>query len=162
MKRRTFLQAALVTPFIAGLPTVRDTTAAAQGDSWRTYELVTKLEIANPFGISRAWVPLPYTAKTNWHTSLGNTWAGNGQMKVITESKYGAEMLYVEWKEDEKVPVLEVISRFATRDRAVDFSRPNSNAPSLSRAEMSLYTEPTELIPTDGIVRETAQDIGVC
>jgi transglutaminase-like putative cysteine protease len=159
MKRRTFLQAALVTPFIAGLPTVRDTTAAAQDDSWRTYELVTRLEIANPFGISRAWVPLPYTAKTDWHTSLGNTWAGNGQMKVITESKYGAEMLYVEWKEDEKVPVLEVISRFATRDRAVDFSRPNSNAPSLSRAEMSLYTEPTELIPTDGIVRETAQDI---
>jgi transglutaminase-like putative cysteine protease len=159
MKRRIFLQAALATPFIAGLLTGRDATAAAQGNSWRTYEVVTKLEIANPSGISRAWVPLPYTTKTDWHTPLGNTWAGNGQMKTIIEPKYGAEMLYVEWHEGEKVPVLEVISRFATRDRIVNFSRPNSNVPSLSRAEMKLYTESTEFIPTDGIVRETAQDI---
>ncbi|MDV6345608.1 transglutaminase domain-containing protein [Nitrosomonas sp. Is37] len=159
MKRRTFLQAALATPFIAGLPIVRDVIAAAQGEGWRTYEVVTKLEIVNPSGVSRAWVPLPYTAKTDWHTPLGNTWSGNGQVKVVTESKYGAEMLCVEWEEGEKAPVLEVSSRFATRDRAVDFSRPNPNAPSLSQAEMSLYTGPTELIPTDSIVRETALDI---
>ena len=159
MKRRTFLQAALATPFIAGLPTVRQAIATVQEEGWRTYEVVTKLEIANPSGISRAWVPLPYTAKTDWHMPLGNTWSGNAQMKVITELKYSAEMLYVEWEEGEKDPVLEVSSRFATRDRVVDFSRPNPNAPSLSRAEMSLYTEPTELIPTDGIVRETARDI---
>jgi len=159
MKRRTFLQAALATPFISGLPTVRDATAAAQGEGWRTYEVVTKLEITNPSGVSRAWVPLPYTAKTDWHAPLGNTWTVNGQMKVVTEPKYGTEMLCVEWKEGEKIPVLEVISRFATRNRVVDFSRPNPNAPSLSRAEMRLYTEPTELIPTDGIVRKTARDI---
>ena len=159
MKRRTFLQAALATPFIAGLPTVCDAIAATQGEGWRTYEVTTKLEIANPSGVSRAWVPLPYTAKTDWHTPLGSTWIGNGQMKVVTEPKYGMEMLYVEWKEHEKVPVLEVISRFATRNRIVDFSRLNPNAPSLSHAEMKLYTAPTELIPTDGIVRETAQDI---
>lgn len=159
MKRRTFLQAALATPFMAGLPAVRDAVASAQGEGWRTFELATKLEIANPSGVSRAWVPLPYTTKTDWHTPLSNTWSGNGQMNVITEPKYGMEMLYVEWKEHEKAPVLEVISRFATRDRAVDFSGSNPNAPSLSQAEMKLYTEPTELIPTDGIVRDTAQDI---
>lgn len=159
MKRRTFLQAALATPFIAGVPIVRDAIAAAQDGGWRTYEVVTKLEIANPSGVSRAWVPLPYTAKTSWHMPLGNIWNGNGQMKVVTEPKYGAEMLYVEWEEGEKDPVIEMSSRFGTRDRAVDFSRPKPNTPSLSQAEMSLYTEPTELIPTDGIVRETALDI---
>lgn len=159
MKRRTFLKAALATPIIAGLPAIRDATAAVQDEGWRGYEVVTKLEIANPSGVPRAWVPLPYTAKTDWYMPLGSTWAGNGHMKVITERKYGAEMLYVEWKEGENAPVLEVASRFATRNRAVDFSRSNPNASSLSPAESRLYTEPTKLIPTDGIVRQTAQDI---
>ncbi|MDP1565602.1 MAG: hypothetical protein Q8L91_04975, partial [Polaromonas sp.] len=84
MKRRTFLQVALATPFMAGLPAVCDAAASAQGEGWRTFELATKLEIANPSGVSRAWVPLPYTTKTDWHTPLSNTWTGNGQMNVIT------------------------------------------------------------------------------
>ncbi|NBQ69225.1 MAG: transglutaminase domain-containing protein [Nitrosomonadaceae bacterium] len=159
MKRRAFMQAALATPFIAGLPALRFAVAAPKGEDWRTFELSTKLEITNPSGASRAWVPLPYTAKTSWHKPLSNTWTGNGRMSVITEPKYCMEMLYVEWQKNEKAPVLEVISRFATRNRAVDFSKPNPNAISLSQAEMTLYTEPTELIPTDGIVRETAHDI---
>ncbi|PSJ16942.1 transglutaminase-like domain-containing protein [Nitrosomonas supralitoralis] len=159
MKRRNFLQAALATPFIAGISGLRNAIADTQDEGWCTYEMVKKLEIANPSGVSRAWTPLPYTAKTDWHRPLGNTWTGNGQMKVITEPKYGAEMLYVEWKVGENVPVLEVTSRYATRNRIVDLSRPNLNMPSLSRAEMKLYTESTELIPTDGIVRETAQAI---
>lgn len=159
MRRRTFLQAALATPLIAGLPIMRAAAATPQDEGWRTFEVITRLEIANPSGVSRAWVPLPYTAKTVWHSPLSNTWTGNGQMNVITEPKYGMEMLYAEWQAHQEAPVLEVISRFATRDRAVDLSSPNAAAPSLSQAEMALYTGPTELIPTDGIVRETTQDI---
>ncbi|TXI16923.1 MAG: transglutaminase [Nitrosomonas sp.] len=159
MKRRTFLQAAVAIPFVAKIPIVAEVHAALQGEGWRIYEVNTKLEIANAAGVSRAWIPLPYTAKTAWHTPLGNVWSGNGQMKAITESKYGAEMLYVEWNEGEKNPLLEVISRFAARDRSVDFSKSNPNAQGLPETELRLYTEPTELIPTDGIVFETARDI---
>lgn len=159
MKRRTFLQAALATPFIAGLPAVRGAAATPQDRDWRTFKVITKLEIANPSGVSRAWVPLPYAIRTDWQMPLNDTWASNGQMEVIIEPKYGTKMLYVEWEAREKAPALKVISRFATRDRAVDFSGSNPNAPSLSQAEMKLYTEPTELIPTDGIVHDTARDI---
>jgi transglutaminase-like putative cysteine protease len=160
MKRREFLQAAVAMPALAAMPSaVRETVAAELGEGWRTYEIVTKVEIADPGSVSRAWIPLPYTARTDWHHPLGNQWSGNGQMKVMKDPKYGAEMLYVEWKKGEKTPVAEVTSRFATRDRAVDPSKPNPKAPKLSAAEAKLNTAATELIPTDGIVRDTAQAI---
>ncbi|HUF80275.1 MAG TPA: transglutaminase domain-containing protein [Burkholderiales bacterium] len=160
MKRRAFLQATAALPALAVMPSaVRETVAAQTAEGWRTFETVTRVEIMNPSGVTRAWVPLPFTAQTDWHSPMGNKWVGNGQMKVLTDGQYGAEMLYAEWKPGEKAPVVEVTSRFATRDRAVDPSRPNPRATKLSAAEIKLNTAATELIPTDGIVRETAQGI---
>jgi transglutaminase-like putative cysteine protease len=158
MERRRFLQTTLAVPVLSAVPVAwREALAAAQTDGWRTFEIVTKVEIANPSGVSRAWVPLPYTARTDWHNPLGSKWTGNGQMKVVNDGKYGAEMVYAEWKPGEKAPVVEVTSRFATRDRVVDVSKPGSGAAKLSAAEIKLNTAATEMIPTDGIVRETAQ-----
>lgn len=160
MKRRDFLQTSVVLPALATFPfAVRETLAAGRESGWRTYETVTRIEIMNPSGVSRAWVPLPYAAKTDWHRPMGNRWSGNGRMKVVTDGKYGAEMLYAEWPAGEKAPMVEVVSRFATRDRAVDPYRRRADAPQLSAAERKLNTEGTELIPVDGIVRETALDI---
>jgi transglutaminase-like putative cysteine protease len=158
MKRREFLQAAAVVPAFAVMPSaVREVVAAQTAEGWRTFEAVTRVEIMNPSGVTRAWVPLPLTAKTDWHSPMGSKWTGNGQMKVMTDGKYGAEMLYAEWKPGEKAPVVEVTSRFATRDRAVDPTRTSPNAPKLSPAQAKLNTAGTELIPVDGIVRDTAE-----
>ena len=160
MKRRAFLQAAAAMPALAALPSaVRETLAAETAGGWRTYETVTRVEIADPSGVTRAWVPLPFTEKTDWHNPLGNKWTGNGQMKVVTDGKYGAEMLYAEWKPGEQAPVVEVTSRFATRDRAVDPLKKNPGAPKLSAAQFKINTAGTELIPVDGIVRDTAEAI---
>lgn len=160
MNRRQLLQATLAVPALGAVPSiVREALAAQWAEGWRTFEIVTRVEIANPTGVSRAWVPLPYTVKSDWHNPMGNTWTGNGRMKLVTDGKYGAEMLYAEWKPGEKAPVVEVTSRFATRDRAVDISKPGSGAARLSPAEIKLNTAATELIPTDGIVRETAAAI---
>src|SRR5262245_288271 len=135
MERRKFLQSTMAVPVLATVPfALRDAVAAARGDGWRTYEIVTKVEVANPSAVSRAWVPLPYAVKTDWHNPMGNKWTGNGQMKVVEDGKYGAQMLYVEWGPGEKAPVAEVTSRFATRDREVDFSKPGSGAAGLSAA----------------------------
>jgi transglutaminase-like putative cysteine protease len=160
MERRRFLQTALAMPALAAMPsTVRSAVAAEQSEGWRTYEIVTKVEIDFPDGVSRAWVPLPLPRTTDWQRPLGNKWTGNGQMRVEKDPKYGAEMLYAEWKPNTADAVVEVTSRFQTRDRAVDLSRPNPNAPKLSSAQFKFETAPTELIPTDGIVHETALDI---
>ena len=158
MERRKFLKATMAAPMIGVLPW-RDALAQA-GDGWRTFQIVTRVEVAAPAGVTRAWVPLPFTEKSDWHNPLGNKWTGNaGAMKMATDGKYGAEMVYAEWGPGEKAPVLEVTSRFSTRNRAVDPWKTNPNAPKLSPAELKLNTASTLFIPTDGIVRDTARDI---
>ncbi len=75
----------------------------------------------------------------------------------VTDAQ-GAQMLHVSWKAGEAPPVVEVTSRFATRDRAVDFSKPGNAAP-LSAEERAKYLAAADLIPVDGIVKRTADKI---
>ena len=55
-------------------------------------------------------------------------------------------------------PLVELTSRFATRDRALDLSSPGKVEP-LPAGSRDFYTAPTELMPTDGIVQQTAREI---
>jgi transglutaminase-like putative cysteine protease len=120
----------------------------------------TRVELSFPKGVSRVWLPLPLIADTEWHRSLGNGWTGNAtRAQIESDGKYGVSMLYAEWAEGAAIPVLEVTSRFATRDYAVDPSRPRAGAERLSAADRQFFTAPTEYIPTDGIVKKTAQGI---
>jgi len=147
MKRRELLGAAVV----AALPWRR--LRAATG--WRTFEVATRAEISRAQGVSRAWLPVPLNADTDWQRALGNTWNGNAKrMEEMRVGKYGVPMLYAEWAPGTEAPFVELKSRFSTRDRAVDITR--SGAQSLGSAEIALYTAPTESIPCDGLVRETA------
>ena len=82
MKRREFLQATVAVPAFAVMPSaVREAIAAEKAEGWRTYEVVTKVQIDFPEGVSRTWIPLPLTEKTDWHRPLDNKWTGNGQMR---------------------------------------------------------------------------------
>jgi transglutaminase-like putative cysteine protease len=162
MNRRKFLQSSAAAAAAQALPW--RALAAEQG--WRTFETVTRVEVADPFGVARAWVPLPLVADTDWQRTLDNAWRGNAsRAEVLRDPKYGLKMLYAEWPEKEMNPVIEVTSRFMTRDRAADFAAPQSRKASsggraaLSEGELRFYTAPTELIPTDGIVRKTALEV---
>ena len=55
--------------------------------------------------------------------------------------------------------MLEVASAFSTRNRAIDFSKRDPSIKALDADSAKFYTAPTELIPTDGIVRKTALEI---
>jgi transglutaminase-like putative cysteine protease len=154
MNRRNFLKSTTAAALAQHVPL----GLAAAETGWRTFEAVTRVEIRDAFGIARAWVPLPLEADNEWQKTLGNSWSGNAsQAKIAHDGKYGLAMLYVEWPEKEMNPAIEVTSRFMTRDRAVDFGAAG-NA-DLSAAERQFLTAPTELIPTDGIVRKTALEI---
>ncbi len=147
MKRRELITAGLV----AALPWRR--LRAEPG--WRTFEITTRAEISRPEGITRAWVPLPLPTDTEWQLVLGNTWQGNAaRMEAATATRYGVPMLYAEWPAGIRAPYVEVKSRFATRDWTVDVSR--ARGAQLDSAERALYTAPTEMLPCDGLVRETA------
>ena len=157
MDRRAFLASSVASAAVASLP-----WRVAHGQSgWRTFEVTTRIDIQRPSGVSRAWIPLPLSASLDWHRGQGNAWHGNAaRAEVLRDPKYGVEMLYAEWSDAEGAPYLEITSRFSTpvRDRAVDLSRPGGGA-ALSEAERKFFTAPTDLIPTDGIVRETAEGI---
>jgi transglutaminase-like putative cysteine protease len=130
--------------------------AAAQ---WRAYEVITRVEILKPEGASRVWLPLPLMEDTAWQRSFASEVGGNAALtRTLSDGKYGASMLYAEWTAG-SAPVLELTNRFATRDHAVDLSRPRSDAERLNSAERTFFTSATEYIPTDGIVRDTARDI---
>jgi transglutaminase-like putative cysteine protease len=161
MNRRDVLKAAGALAAATALPgsALAQSTFAPKPGAWRNYQIVTRLEIAKPDGVAQAWIPLPAFSEPEWFRPAGSTWTGNGRSAQIEkDAKYGAEFLHVVWADGEKAPVVEVTSKFATRDRAVDLAKAG-NAPTLSAADRKLYTSATALIPVDGIVKETADNI---
>jgi transglutaminase-like putative cysteine protease len=158
MNRRSLLKAAPAAGLLAAAPWARSQNAAPAADGWRTFEVVTRLEITPPSGQVLAWVPLPLTQKTAWFETLSNTTGGNAeQAQVMVDPVYGAGMVAARFKAGEPQPVLEVTSRFRTRDRAVTL-QPGSGEPA-SAEEQALYLKGTDLMPVDGIVRDTALNI---
>ena len=156
MDRRAFLKAGISASAIASLPWHN----AWSNAGWRTFDVLTQIEVQLPEGVSRVWLPLPLAIDTQWHRTLGNSWSGNAaRTDVISDGKYGALMLYAEWPASVNVPQLELKSRVQTRDRTVDLAGPRRAAATLSAAERAFFTAPTEYIPTDGIVRDTARDV---
>jgi ribosomal protein S16 len=109
--------------------------------------------------MTRAWVPMPLMPDTDYQKSLGQSWTGNAAtMRVYRDEKYGAGIFYAEWPAGETAPVAEVVTRFATRDRAVDLSAPGNPAPE-DKATLQKYLSATKFITTDGIVRKQAREI---
>ena len=161
MHRREFLQGTAALTLAATLPgTARaDAVFAPKPGAWRTIDLVTKLEIDRPEGKMQAWIPLPSLNADAWMRPGETKWTGNAaKVERVRDTKYGAEMLHVIWKDDEFMPAIEVTSRVMTRDRAIDLGKPGTAAP-LSAAERKLNLEGTELIPVDGIVKQTSDKI---
>jgi transglutaminase-like putative cysteine protease len=160
MRRREFLKCGVAMSVAAALPSAARAQAgfAPQPGAWRTFQIVTRLEIANAAGKTQAWIPIPAVNEQDWFKSLDSQWTTNGKAVLARDPKYGAEMVHVEWADGEKAPVVEVTSKIATRDRAIDFGKPGQ-AVTLSAAERRLYIEGTGLIPVDGIVKQTSDKI---
>lgn len=168
--RRDFLKAGAALAAAASLPDHAFAQAAApaaatfapQPGKWRNFEVVTTLDVApveGKAGPAQAWVPLPSYTAEEWFKPAGSTWKTNAKTaEVVKDPHYGAEMLHLVWAEGEASPSVEITSTFATRDRATDLGKPGTVAP-LSPEERALFLQPTDLIPTDGLVKATADRI---
>lgn len=171
MNRRNFLKTSALAAAIAMPAVARAADSAAPAASyppfaptpdtgWRRFEVTSRVEPSPAEGVIRAWVPLPSMDEAAWFRPMGNVWQGNADtMRVVRDAASGTQMLYAEWSASTADPVLEVVSRFATRDRATDFAKPHARPLALPAAEHRLYTRATALLPTDGIVRDTARQI---
>jgi transglutaminase-like putative cysteine protease len=163
MHRRAFLKTSAALPVIATLSQLPRSVSAQPKDfdprpgAWRTFEVTTRVEVLEPRGVTRVWLPVP-SVKAEYQTPLENTWSGNARtLELVDDGKYGASMLYAEFAEGVAAPAVALVSTVRTQSRAIDWSR---RVPAHeSAAALRAWTAPTELMPTDGIVRETAVEI---
>ena len=116
---------------------------------------MTKVEVLEPAGRTRVWLPTPL-AETPYQRTLGDTYrADNGFVEMY--ERESLDMLVAEWP-DGAAPVLKVISRVTTHGGSVDLARPAVPPPD-SLATFAPFLRATRLIPIDGIVKQTADQI---
>lgn len=159
LQRRQLLQggaalgAALALPAWAQAPAGERRFAPAVGP-WRRFEMTLSVDVADAQGGVKLWLPLP-DIETDYQRTLDHAFSGNAaSARIVADVPRGVRMLYAEFPATVKQPQLQITSRFETRSRAVDWSKPGraSEDPAVLKAAVA----PTELLPTDGIVRKTA------
>ncbi len=162
--RRSLLKGAAAACALSGLPSFAlaqaSTSTAArrfepQAGPWRTFEVTTRVDLADAKSASRVWLPVP-SVNTDWQRSLGSSFSSNGTSRMTSDGAEGARMLYTEFAAG-VTPFVEVTSRVQTQSRFVDIAKPSAHT--FTREDASTlhhYTRATRLLPTDGIVRATA------
>lgn len=164
MDRRHFLRfsGALCATQAAALPLAARAGQAPVSADWRSFELTTHIQVRDPGAQARLWIPLPYAADTGYQRGAQSAWlvSGGGSARLAQAPGYDVRMLAVQWPDAQAPREVTVTSRFQTRNRRVDLTQPP--APGASResaATLREYLQPTELLPTDGIVKTTADRI---
>lgn len=174
--RRDILKAGLAMGAAAALPGAAFAQSGAQAGApaagatapmlfapkvgrWRSYQIVTTVEILKPEGQVQAWLPVASFTNPDWFKPGENSWTTNAaSAKLVRDPASGADMLHLVFAEGEKAPKVELTSKATTRDWTVDLTQPGTPSP-LTTAERQLNTAATDLIPTGGIVKETSDKI---
>ena len=157
--RRELLKAGFALPAVAALSGAAraDVAFDPQPGAWRSFLIVTRLDIADTGDRRQAWIPVPAVNERDWFKSLGSDLRATAA-SAWRAIRNTAPRCFTSHGPTTKNPFIEVTSKIATRDRATDFTKAGVPAP-LSAADRALYTQGTELIPVDGIVKETSDKI---
>ncbi len=126
---------------------------------WRTFEVVTDVEIWPQDVPAKLWLPLSQYRDTEYQRTLDVSWAGNqAKAGIYRDPKYGAPAFFAQWDDRSAAPKLQVVNLVTTRNRSVDLTR--SGEPHfVPRQELDLYLQASSHIPLEGIVRDTASKI---
>jgi hypothetical protein len=161
LDRRNFLKSAASVGAlgVGAIPATADPFALSDHGDWRTYEIRTVVEIDSAEPV-RIWAPAAAFDAPDWSRPLGTNWTGNADSaEIVRDPGYGAEFVHLDWRAGSGGRWAEIVSRVATRDRAVDVRAGKGDAALLSPDERALFTKATALIPTDGIVKQTSDKI---
>ncbi|RCW70459.1 transglutaminase-like domain-containing protein [Pseudorhodoferax soli] len=159
--RRQFLAHGAALSAASAVPAIARAQAAPnasrrfdpQPQGWRRFDVTTRVDLTPLQGATKVWIPLP-SLDTGWQRTLTHSFASNGVARVAEDGREGARMLAVEFAPGQAQPFVEVTSGVATQNRATDWSRRTGATESADT--LRFYTRATALLPTDGIVRETA------
>lgn len=152
LNRREFLAAGVL---LAGS---RDWTQPSDGDGWRRFEVTTAVEVREPVGKTRVWLPTPLVDAPYQRTSGDTYRADAGFVEMLERPADSLDMLVAEWA-DGVTPTVMMTSRVATRDHAADLSKPSVPPPLDNAKAFERYLRGSRMIPIDGIVKATADTI---
>ena len=159
MKRRDFLKSTGLVCASLALPKAgRLFAEPAPSESWRTFEVTTRVEVLKPSGVTRVWLPAALISNAPFQKTVSNRFTAEGGAAKMVEIKAEALGIVAATFPAGVRPVLTVTSRIALKNYAVDLSNPG-HAPKADRGELHYFLHPTKLIPTDGIVKATATEI---
>ncbi|MBZ5510735.1 MAG: transglutaminase-like domain-containing protein [Acidobacteriia bacterium] len=162
MKRRDFLRSTGIVCASLALPKAgrlfAELAPSSTSESWRTFEVTTRVEVLKPSGATRVWLPAALIRNTPFQKTFSNQFSAEGGAAKMVESKAEALGIVAATFPAGVKPVLTLTSRIALRNYAVDLSAPG-HPPKADRAELQYFLQPTKLIPTDGIVKATAMQI---
>jgi transglutaminase-like putative cysteine protease len=134
------------------LPVLADTPAAS---GWRTFEVVTRVELLKPDGVSHIWLPAPLILDTPYQKTISTLFTAEGGAATLSKDKESTLGIVSATYPVNAKPVLTLISRVSTKNYAVDLSS-REKAPPASPVELEYFLQPSRYVPTDGIVKQTA------
>lgn len=155
MNRREFLRNHGLMCAGVALTRALPSSALTPSAGWRTFDVVTKVELLNPKGASRIWLPSALMRDTPYQRTLSNRFNAPGGTATLTKDKQSALGIVSASYPANSQPVLTLTSRISLKNYGVDLSSPGP-APRVPRSELNYFLQPSRYVPTDGIVRDTA------
>ena len=157
MNRRDFFRSAGAVSAALALPGTKrlfaDTSAS---DGWHAYDVTTRVEVLKPSGPTRVWVPAALIRETPYQRTLANRFAAEGGIAELVERREDALGIVAAKFPAGVPPVVTLTSRVELKNRAVDVSGTPAKPPKANTAELDYCRRPSKYVPTDGIVKSTA------
>jgi transglutaminase-like putative cysteine protease len=158
MNRRDFLHSASIVSASLAFPKAGCLLAqGAKLGRWRTFEVTTRVEVLKPSGTTLVWLPAALINSAPFQKTLANSFYAEGATAEMVESKVDSLGIIVARFPTGVKPVLTLTSRIATINWAVNLSAPKAQSGDLD--DLKHFLRPTNLLPTDGIVKDTAVEI---
>ncbi|MCM8595047.1 transglutaminase family protein [Accumulibacter sp.] len=147
-------------PAEAITPSVEQRNAISLPDEplpqWRNYDVSSLITLHDVRGKVRLWLPLAQPRDAVGQRSLGHSWQGNfDSAGIYRDPTADLEVFYADWKDGSQTPRLQLLSQVAKHDRHFDITRRNAAAEKGEVLRRCLQS--SNLVPTDGLVRRTAE-----
>jgi transglutaminase-like putative cysteine protease len=156
MNRRDFLRAngsiCAGWTFSRAVPALADSLSAAK---WRTFEVVTSVELLKPDGASHIWLPAPLIHNTPYQNTISTRFSAKDGTAALTNDKQTALGIVSAKYAANAKPALTLTNRVALKNYAVDLSSRATARPA-SKNELDYFLRPSQYVPIDGIVKQTA------
>ena len=155
MNRRAFLSSSAVLCSGSILSNALPIHAETSAGGWRTFEVVTNVELNAPKGPTRIWLPTALRANTPYQRTLSNHFSAKGAtVKLIRDDQNTLGIVSATFPPNTR-PKLTLTSRVSLRNYSVDLSSRQMGRRA-SIAEQNYFLQPSRYVPIDGIVKDTA------